>query len=347
MANDTERVLIVDDDDQNLQLIQTILTPSGYEVRTADSGREAMKALESEPFDLVLLDVVMPDMDGITVLRRIHTDAKLRQIPVVMISGVNDLESVAKCVELGADDYLFKPIKPTLLRARVKASLEKKRLKDQEQFFLRRVQEEKLRGDKLLHSVLPHMVVEELLATGSVIPRRYNNVAVLFADIVGFTAYCETHDPGEILQHLESLFGLLEDMASKHQLDKVKTIGDAFMAAGGMLTPLDNPVLACVNYGLEIVAASPQLDPHWKIRVGIHKGPVVAGIVGKSRISYNIWGDTVNTASRIESYGVADAVNVSQEAWQEVAHLFRGKSQGVVELKNKGKMEIISIGGPA
>ena len=347
MANDAERVLIVDDDDQNLQLIQTILTPSGYEVRTADNGREAMKALESGPFDLVLLDVMMPDMDGIAVLRQIHTDATLRQIPVVMISGVNDLESVAKCVELGADDYLFKPIKPTLLRARVKASLEKKRLKDQEQFFLRRVQEEKARGDKLLHSILPHIVVEELLATGSVIPRRYNNVAVLFADIVGFTAYCENHDPGEILEHLESLFGLLEDMASKHRLDKVKTIGDAFMAAGGMLTPLDNPVLACVNYGLEIVVASRQLEPHWKIRVGIHKGPVVAGIVGKSRFSYDIWGDTVNTASRIESHGVADSVNVSQEAWQEVAHLFRGKSLGVVELKNKGKMEIINIGALA
>lgn len=338
-----DRILNVDDDQQNLRLIEDILTPIGYEVLSADNGEEAMTILNAEPVDLVLLDVVMPNLDGVGVLRRIHNDPALREIPVVMVSGMNDLESVARCIELGADDYLFKPVKPTLLRARIKASLEKKHLKDQEKFYLEQLRTEKARSDKLLHAVLPHIVVEELLATGGVIPRRYNNVAVLFADIEGFTAYCEDRDPREILTDLEGFFGVMETLVSKHGLDKVKTIGDAFMAAGGMLTPLENPVLACVNCGLEMVAAAKVTEPYWNIRVGIHRGPVVAGIVGKNRFAYDIWGDTVNTASRIEGAGVVNAVNVSHDAWREVAQMFRGTSLGIVELKNKRDMEIIHV----
>ena len=115
------------------------------------------------------------------------------------------------------------------------------------------------------------------------------------------------------------------------------------MATGGMLTPLDNPVLACVNCGLDMVSAANEVKPHWKIRVGIHRGPVVAGIVGKNRFSYDIWGDTVNTAARIESNGVANTVSLSQDSWQDVDGLFRATSLGYVELKNRTEVEIINI----
>ena len=338
-------ILIVDDNDMNRDMLTRRLTRYGHTIVAAENGRRALDHLHAEEFDLVLLDIMMPEMNGYQVLETMKSDEALRNVPVIMISAVDELDSVVRCIQLGAEDYLPKPFNPVLLKARIGAVLDKKRLRDQERAYLRQIEIEKRRADDLLRVILPGSVVEELKRTNTIKPRRYDNVAVMFCDIVDFTEYCDTHDTAEVTAHLCHLVEIYEEYALEFGLEKIKTVGDAFMATGSLLRPLDNPVLSCVQCGLQMVSAATMMPPRWQVRVGIHIGPVVAGVVGQRQYLFDIWGDTVNTAARIESQGVPNAVNVSGEAWKHIVSLCRGESQGLVELKGKGEMELFRVDG--
>jgi len=339
-------ILVVDDNEVNRDMLSRRLQRDGFDPTTAENGREALRLLAERNFDLVLLDIMMPEMNGFQVLEFLKADTTLRHIPVIMISALDEIDSVVRCVEMGAEDYLPKPFNPTLLRARIGASLEKKRLRDREILHLRQIEEEKQRSDELLHVILPHQIVEELKATNAVKPRRHEEVAVLFCDIVGFTPYCATRQPEEILANLQQLFELFEELAARFEMYKIKTIGDAFMSTAGLIVPLENPAFNAVSCGLEMVAGSQRLPAGWTVRVGIHVGPVMAGVVGRRQYLYDLWGDTVNTASRVESHGVKGAVCVSDEVWKRVSGGFQGVSRGIVPVKGKGDMEIVRVEGP-
>ncbi len=196
-------LLVVDDNEDNRYTLTRRLKRQGYEnVAVAADGREALEVLAEGAFDLVLLDIMMPDVNGYEVLERMKADERLRDVPVIMISALDEIDSVVKCIELGAEDYLPKPFNPVLLKARVRASLEKKRFRDQEALYLERVETEKRRADDLLHAILPSGAVRELKATDQVQPRRYEDVTVLFCDIVGFTRYCDQHAPEQVVAEL-------------------------------------------------------------------------------------------------------------------------------------------------
>jgi adenylate cyclase len=336
-------ILVVDDNRLNRSLLARHLERRGHTVALADQGRQALDMIGEDRYDLVLLDVLMPEMDGYEVLQRIKGDPDWRNIPVIMISALEEMDSVVRCIELGAEDYLPKPFDPVLLKARINACLEKKRLRDREVLYLEQIEAEKMRSDELLHVILPPEIVQELKATDTVKPRDYQNVAVLFSDIVGFTAYCDTHTPEEVVSNLQELVEAYEELALKHDLQKIKTAGDAFMAAGGLLKPLDNPVLNCVQCGLEMLSATRRLPVGWQVRIGIHLGPVMAGVVGGRQYLFDVWGDTVNTAQRIESHGASDAVSLSKVAWQQVDGHFQAESLGLVEVKGKGALEIFRV----
>jgi class 3 adenylate cyclase len=232
-----------------------------------------------------------------------------------------------------------------LLKARINAGLEKKRFHDREVMYLHRIEAEKKRADELLHVILPDEVVEELKATNAVKPRRYTNVAVLFCDIVGFTPYCEKRSPEEVVTYLQELVSAYETLALRYDLQKIKTIGDAFMATAGLLKPVPNPTLSAVQCGLEMITTVRRMPAEWNVRVGIHVGPIMAGVVGHRQYLYDVFGDTVNTAARCESHGVPGAVAVSAAAWREIADRCRGESLGMVHVKGKGDMEIFRVDG--
>jgi class 3 adenylate cyclase len=336
-------VLVVDDVEANRDLLSRRLQRQGHSVAVAENGQRALEMLRAQPFDLVLLDIMMPVMNGFQVLEQLKADEQLRHLPVIVISALDDLDSVVKCIEMGAEDYLSKPFNPVLLKARVGACLEKKRLHDQEKLHLCQLQEEKKRADDLLRIILPWDIAEELKAHHAVKPRRHENVAVLFGDIVGFTSYCNRHPPEEVVDNLQQMIEACEDLALEHDLEKIKTIGDAFMATAGLLRPVDNPVLNCVRCGLSMIAAARALPARWELRIGIHVGPVMAGVVGKRKYLYDIWGDTVNTASRIESLGTPGTVWVSGSAWKMIADCCRGTSRGLIPVKGKGELEMFSV----
>ena len=276
----TGRLLVADDDEGNRTMLSRRLVRLGHSVALAVNGRDALEKVRAEPFDLLLLDIQMPELNGYQVLEQIKADPALRELPVIVLSASSETERVAHCVALGAEDYLPKPFDPVLLQARIGACLEKKRLRDREVSHLRRIEEEKKRADDLLHIILPHSIAEELKATNAVKPQRFENVGVLFCDIAGFTAYCDQHPPEEVHRHLQSLVEAFERLTAAHGLEKIKTIGDSFMATAGLLAPLENPALACVRCGLAMLDTARTQPPHWQVRVGVHVGPVIAGVVG-------------------------------------------------------------------
>ena len=344
-ACETGTLQVVDDNEASRDILRRRVTREGHTVALAADGRQALELLQRRSFDLVLLDVIMPQMDGFQVLKRLKADEGLRHLPVVMVSAISEIDTVARCLELGAEDYLPKPINSALLRARINACLEKKRLRDREQTHLASIRREQERADGLLHVILPAAVVRELKETNAVLPRRHENVAVMFGDIVGFTPFCDNNPPEQVVPYLQGLIETWEEIAVRHKVDKIKTIGDAFMAAAGLLQKVDNPVLACVRCGLEMIAACRALPTRWDLRVGVHLGPVVAGVLGRRQYLFDLWGDTVNTAARMESHGVPGQVVLSGPAWRQVAQLCRGQSLGDIPVKGKGPLEVMRFDG--
>ena len=342
MSADGPALLVVDDNEDNrFTLIQRLKREGYVNVAAADNGRDALKLLAERPFDLVLLDITMPEMDGYQVLATLKADTTLRAIPVIMISAIDEIESVARCIGLGAEDYLPKPFNAVLLRARVAACLEKKKLRDQEAVYAQQIESERRRADELLYAMLPPGAVRELKATNKVQPRRYDEVAVLFCDIVGFTPYCDRNPPEKAVAELQALVGEYEQIVHRHRMEKIKTIGDAFLATAGLLDHLADPIFASLQCGLEMVEASRRIEPKWEVRVGIQFGPVVAGVIGQRQYGFDLWGDTVNTAARIAALANPGSVVTSAATWQHIRNRGRGRSLGSVEVKGKGPIELI------
>ena len=327
------RILIVDDEPLNVDLLEQELELLGHDTIAASDGAAALQILARQPLDLMLLDIMMPQLDGYEVLARIKSDVELRHVPVIMISALDQLESVVRCIELGAEDYLPKPFEPILLKARIGACLEKKRWHDREVAYRREIERERERADRLLHVILPAPAVVELKASDRIAPRRYEDVAVMFADIVDFTAYCETHAAEEVVANLDRLAADCEALMSAHGLEKIKTIGDGFVTTGNLLQPLDDPVMASVRCALAMVTTAAANPAKWKLRIGIHVGPVVAGIVGQSKFSFDLWGDAVNVAARLSGLGSKAAIHMSEQAWARIEGRCHGAPLGPMEFK--------------
>jgi adenylate cyclase len=346
------RVLIVDDEPFNCDVLAQELELLDHDTVVAINGRDALERLTSDAFDVILLDIMMPEMDGFEVLRRLKDDARLRHLPVIMISALDDIDSVVRCVALGADDHLPKPFDPVLLKARLGACLEKKSWRDQEVAYLERIERqmreierERARADRLLHAILPPSAVTELKAHDRVTPKRYDEVAVLFGDIVSFTSYCERHPAEEVVANLDHLTRACEDLVSAHGLEKIKTVGDCVVATANLLEPHADPVMASVRCAFAMADAARTNPAGWQIRIGIHLGPVVAGVVGQSKFTFDVWGDTVNVAARLCDLGAIGAVHLSEAAWRRLDGRARGQPLGPVALKGKGEIEVYRCEG--
>lgn len=338
-------VLIVDDNPTYRLKMKMALKAIQLDVEMAGDGRQALEMMESRNFDLVLLDLIMPEMDGYVVLEKMKANAATRDIPVLVISAVDEMESVVRALKLGAEDYLPKTFDPTLFETRVTTCLEKKRLRNKEVEYLQQIEAERKRADEILYATLPESVVNELKATNRVRPRRFENVAVLFSDVTGFTSFCDTQSPEEVVGHLREMVTAFEEISDRHGLMKIKTIGDAFMASAGLLTDLPDPVVSATRCGLEMAEAAPRLAAGWQVHVGIHVGSVVAGVIGERQYAFDIWGDTVNTAARVANRATPGKVLLSGSAWRATGQKMLGSSIGSVELKGKGGVELFECHG--
>ena len=289
----------------------------------------------------MLLDVLMPDMNGIELLLRLRADRRWQRIPVIMISGLTEVDAVVRCIEAGADDYLPKPFNPVLLRARVNSTLEKKRWLDREHSYLRRIEAEKQRADSLLSAILPTQIVARLQEGEQIIADRFEEVTILFADIVGFSPIAARLPASDLVKRLGSLFSLFDELAEAHAVEKIKTIGDAYMAACGVPEPAQGHADRIVALGqamLEVLKEQPSSRDSFRVRIGVHTGPVIAGLIGRSRFVYDVWGETVNVASRLESHGVADRMQISDATRRALRSSWALEPRSV-NLKGVGPME--------
>lgn len=337
-------VLVVDDNEMNRDLLSRRLQRQGFTVVMAEDGAQALEQVRMQPFDLVLLDVMMPHMNGYQVLETLKADPHLRHVPVIMISALDDIESVVRCIELGAEDYLFKPFNPTLLKARINASLEKKRLRDQEQAFLRQLQAEQEKSERLLLNVLPKPIADRLKQGCRTIADNFAEVTVLFADIVDFTRLAATLSPTDLVELLNHIFSTFDGLVDHYHLEKIKTIGDAYLVVGGLPTPRPDHAEAVADLALAMQQAITHLTPPGLVhqaltmRMGINTGPVGAGVIGTTKFSYDLWGDTVNTASRMESQGVPGQIQVTTATYELLKHQYAFQPRGAIDVKGKGEM---------
>jgi len=329
-------VLIVDDTPTNVAVVSGLLKDS-FRTKIATNGEKAIAIADgSEKPDLILLDVTLPGMDGYEVCRRLKDNPATRDIPVIFLTGKIDEADEEKGFDVGAVDYIHKPFSGPLVIARVRNHLAL-------QEAITEAKEARSQADQLLHALLPEKAADEIRSIGTVIPRRYENVAVLFCDVTNFTDYCEKHEPEEVVSRLDTLFVIFERIAAKHGLEKIKTIGDGFMAAAGLLRQIDDPVEKAVRCGLEMTSTLIDTDLGWEIRVGIHAGPVVAGVVGQERYQFDIWGDTVNVAARMVGMSAPGSVAATKEIFDQIASTFDGEALGELDIKGKGTVSVFGL----
>lgn len=336
-------VLIVDDDPLNRQLIGDCLGREGYSFEQAENGFIALQHIGTSDFDVILLDIDMPEMNGMEVLRTLKGDFRLRHLPVIVISASSEIDSALRCIEMGAEDYLPKPFNPLLLRTRLNAALRRKRWHDQEQSYLKQLETERANADALLLNVLPAPIADRLKRGEAAIADSFPDVTVMFADIVGFTNLSTIISPNEIVSLLNEIFSSFDQLAAQLNLEKIKTIGDCYMVVGGLPSPRANHAEGIATMALAMLQLIQKMNADYstslRLRIGINTGPVVAGVIGRSKFIYDLWGDAVNTASRMESHGLPDKIQVSESTYESLKGHFNLQSRGVIEVKGKGPME--------
>lgn len=337
------RILVVDDNASNRDLLSRRLAREGHRVTVAENGASALATLAAEDFDLVLLDLVMPGMSGFEVLCRLKADERCRHLPAIMISALDELDSAVRCVEAGAEDYLPKPFNPVVLRARINASLDRKRLRDREQAILAELRAEKERSEALLLNILPRQIVERMRRGETVIADHVKAATILFSDIVEFTSLSAELPADATVALLGEVFSRFDALAARHGLEKIKTIGDGYMVAGGVPEQRDDHAVAVAAMAVAMLDAVENLGEAasrpLRLRIGLHTGPLIAGVLGTHKFVYDVWGDTVNTAKRMESYGQPGRIHISAATREALGGSFRYEPRGAVEIKGKGPME--------
>jgi class 3 adenylate cyclase len=353
------RILVVDDDQDNRDLLSRRLVREGYAVLTAPDGKTALEALRSGPspaIDLVLLDVMMPGLDGYEVLRQLKEDPALRGLPVLMISALDEMSSVVRCIELGAEDYLPKPFDPVLLRARIGACLEKKRLRDQEARQARelaewnRTLEQRVaehvaqleRLDRLKRFFSPQLA-ELILAGGTADPLKSHRVeiTVVFLDLRGFTAFAETADPEEVMGVLREYHAEMGRLVLEHEGTLERFTGDGMMIFFNDPVPVPDAPARAVRMALAMRERSRQLDVGWRKRgydlgmgVGIAQGYATIGAIGfEGRWDYGAIGTATNLAARLCGEARPGDILVSQRVAGAVEDLVSLESLGALTLK--------------
>lgn len=342
-------ILVVDDTPQNLSLMSDLLE-ANYTMRLVLNGARALKIASTNPPDLILLDIMMPEMDGYEVCRQLKANPATSHIPVMFITAMHEVQDEEKGLELGAADYLTKPISPPIVLARVRHQLALKlaadKLREQNQLL----EAEKSRAQDLLHNILPVEIAAELSATGKVRPVRHDAISVLFTDFSGFTQTSATMPDDRMVAELNDIFAAFDDICDELGVEKIKTIGDAFMAVAGLPKACNDHAQRCARAGLRMAEHLEKRNQEatfkWPLRIGIHSGPVVSGVVGKRKFTFDIWGDTVNIASRMESSGEVGRVNISAYTYDLIRSDFACEYRGKIDAKGKGQVDMYFVIGP-
>ncbi|MCI0394878.1 MAG: response regulator [Chloroflexi bacterium] len=357
-------ILLVDDSATQRLILASLLEVEGYTtLLMAGSAAEAFDCLEQRApgsVDLVLMDLHMPGLDGIEACGQIKAMAGWEDTPVIMVTSSDEVEDLKLAFAAGAMDYIIKPPNAVELLARIRSALKLKyemdgrKARERELQEVNRqlevvladlarqhqlLQEEQVKSERLLLNILPRPVAERLKQQPGVVAQRFDAVTVMFADIVDFTVLAGGISPESVVNLLNEVFSLFDQLAEKHGLEKIKTIGDAYMVVGGLPLARPDHATAVAEMALDILRELPSIAGGLlHARIGLHSGPVVAGVIGRKKFIYDLWGDTVNIASRMEELGLPDGIQVTAETYQLLHDCYRFEKRGAISVKGKGPM---------
>lgn len=348
-------ILVVDDTPTNLTLMSDLLE-NLYTVKVATGGARALKIARSDtPPSLILLDIMMPEMDGHEVCRQLKADERTRDIPVIFLTASHESSDEQLGLELGAVDYITKPISPPIVLARVKNHLALKQLRDLDQQRLLLLNQEKqlleleqMKTEKLMLNILPRPIAERLKRGEKNIAGSYAEATIIFSDLVDFSDFSSHINGTELVKLLNDLFTRFDKRAESLGLEKVKTIGDAYMAAAGLPIPRSDHAELCAEMAIgmfeDLESFNKAYGKSVGMRVGLNSGPVVAGVIGFTKFSYDLWGNTVNTASRMESTSPAGRAQVSANTYEYLKEIFAFEENGLQDCKGIGPIKTYLLG---
>ena len=331
-----ERILIVEDAPSNILSLTAVLGNRGYQISAATNGHQAIELLDRIRPDLILLDVMMPKLDGFETCRRIKATPRWREIPLIFLTSRNEANDIVRGFELGAVDYVAKPFNPAELLARVGTHLSIDRLCRENQ--------------QLLLNVLPAPIAAQLKYHSGIIADGFDDVSVLFADIVGFTTLAVNMAPTALVELLNRVFSSFDELVDANGVEKIKTIGDAYMVAGGLLQPHADHLSAMATMALAMQTRVRELSTSCEglsLRIGLHTGQVTAGVIGTRKFSYDIWGDSVNIASRLQTEGLPNTVHVSETVFERLRNCFEFEERGEINLRGCGRARTYLLLRPA
>ncbi|EAQ95947.1 adenylate/guanylate cyclase domain-containing protein [Congregibacter litoralis] len=352
ITSDPGFILAVDDREENRALLARYLTRSGHFVVTAPSGEEALEMLANADVDVVLLDRMMPGMDGREVLRRIKAEPRLRATPVIMISGEQDMQGIIECIKAGADDYLFKPFNPVLLQARIKAGIERKQWHDREQLYRDQLE----RNERFIRATfgryLSDDIVTEILERpeGLELGGDLREVTIMMSDIRGFTTMSEQLPPDRVVSMLNRYLGAMTDIILEYGGTIDEFLGDAILAVFGAPRRHDDDPDRAARCALAMQAAMEDINaanredglPELAMGIALNTGNVIAGNIGSERRSkYGFVGHAMNVTSRIEDIARRGEILIAESTRQALGAAYAlGDSR---ELQAPGIDEVLLV----
>jgi len=359
-------VLYIDDEEDNLVVFKAAFRRD-YKIFTALSAEEGLKILHDNSIPIIITDQRMPTMTGIQFLQSLPDEPETIRM---ILTGFSDIEAVIDAINTGkVYRYITKPwdrdeLKITLDKAIETFSLRKRNrilieelkianenLEEKVADRTNTINKQKQEIEDLLLNILPPETADELRKFGKAVPRKYDSATVMFADIHNFTKMGETLSPELLVDELDKCFRAFDNIIDKYDIEKIKTVGDAYLCVGGL------PAVG-TGHPEQVILAAIDMQKYmndyriekektggigFSIRVGIHSGPVVAGVVGAKKFAYDIWGDTVNTAARMESSCEVNKINISQTTFEFVKDKFTCTYRGKIEAKNKGEIDMYYV----
>ena len=338
-------LLVIDDNPLNRDLLSRQLARKGYEVATAENGVAGLQLLDEQSFDLVLLDILMPDMDGIEVLRRIRAQVRLTDTPVIMTSSLDEIDSVVRCLEIGANDYLTKPFDPTLLDARIGACLQLRRLKEREEYFREQLVQRDAMVERVLLGTLPLAVARRVNGGDTQIVDVAREASVLWCDLDRLLVGDARANATEAASRLRAAIGALRQAAQLCDVEVVSLHGSGVLLAAGMPTPCSDHAERIAAAALDASAALRDNNGLAPLRFGLHTGAMAAAVVGEERLLYHVWGDAVELARKLELRADAGMIHVSPAMHGVLKERFNFEARGVLDVAGR-QMRTYALSAP-
>ena len=359
-------ILYIDDEEDNLVVFKAAFRRD-YKIFTALSADEGMEILKNNSIPIIITDQRMPSMTGIQFLQSLPDEPETIRM---ILTGFSDIEAVIEAINTGkVYRYITKPWNKDELKITLDKAYETFNLRHRNRILIEELQtanetleekvadrtetinKQKVEIEDLLLNILPSEIADELKKFGKSAPRKYENATVMFADIHNFTKIGETLTPELLVDELDRCFRAFDDIIEKYEIEKIKTVGDAYLCVGGLPTADSAHPEKVINAALEMQHYMESYRKEkektggigFSIRIGVHSGPVVAGVVGAKKFAYDIWGDTVNTAARMESSCEVNKINISSSTYEFIKNKFICTYRGKIEAKNKGEIDMYYV----